>query len=178
MRTGIFLLTLVLLTSCSPRLTPFTQDLYEQNRWTESELKKIQFYLSDDIVLRRQYKAGESTIQGGKIRMVDGREVEEVFFKKGTPGILLFTPKNNRFAISFESDGNERFLMFGPNPRAGDRYVLLARDWDKRSGDITYDGKTYTTPSANAFAHLLIDLRRIQKMELESRTARGRKIEE
>ena len=45
------------LVACSPQLTPFSQDLYDRYRWTDEELKNIQFYLSDDIVLlqkRRQ----------------------------------------------------------------------------------------------------------------------------
>jgi len=177
MRSLSFLALLLGLAACSPRLAPFTQDLYDQNRWSEQELKQIQFYLSHDIVLHRQFKAGESTIEGGKIRMIDGREVEEVIFRKGTPGILLFTPKSNRFAISFEDSGEERFLMFGPNPKAGDRYVLLARDWDRRTGEISYDGKVYRTTSESAWAHLMVDLRRIQRMERESRTVKGRTVE-
>ena len=164
------------LAACSPNLTPFTQDIYEQNRWSEDELRSIQFYLSSDIVLHRQHKDGESTISGGKIRMIDGREVEEIVFRKGTPGVLMFTPKTDRFAISFEDSGEERYLMFGPNPKAGDRYVLLAKDWDRRTGDISYDGKTYKTSSESAFAHLMIDMKRIQKLDRESRTVKGRTI--
>lgn len=177
MRYLLIIASIGFLASCSPKLTPFTQDLYDQNRWSEQELKKIQFYLSEDIILRRQYKEGESTIAGGKIRMVDGREVEEIIFRKGTPGVLLFTPRTNRFAISFESNGEDRYLMFGPNPKAGDRYVLLAKDWDRRTGRVSYDDKVYTTTSSSAFSHLLVDLRRINKLEVERRTAGGRTID-
>jgi len=173
----IFLFAALSLAACSPQLSPFTQELYDQNRWSEQELKKIQFYLSDDIILRRQISAGESTIASGKIRMVDGSEVEEVVIRKGTPGVLLFTPKTDRFAVSFESDGSERYLMFGPNPKVDERYVLLARDWDRRTGKVSYDNKLYYTDSESAFAHLMVDLRRIQKMELERRTAGGRRVE-
>ena len=176
MRITLSFVALIFLAGCSPNLAPFTQDLYDQNRWSESELKNIQFYLSNDIVLHRELSGGKSTISGGKIRMVNGRQVEEIVFKKGTPGVLLFTPKVDRFAVSFESEGKDRFLMFGPNPKAGDRYVLLAKDWDRRSGKVSYDGKIYSTTSHSAIAHLMVDLRRIQKLELERRTAEGRKV--
>ena len=56
----------LLLTSCSPTLTPFTQKLYEENKWTNDELKQIQFYISDDIVLRRKAENGQTF---GKIKM-------------------------------------------------------------------------------------------------------------
>ncbi|MFT5383814.1 MAG: hypothetical protein ACI81W_001214, partial [Saprospiraceae bacterium] len=43
----IAILTL-LISSCSPKLTPFTEDLQQENGWSESELKQIQFYVSKD----------------------------------------------------------------------------------------------------------------------------------
>jgi len=61
------LLALVVLgmSSCSKDLSPFTKSLYQQNRWSESELSQIQFYLSDDIVIRRQLRDASSAIIRG-----------------------------------------------------------------------------------------------------------------
>jgi len=145
---------LMLLSACSPRLSPFTQRLYDSNNWSESELKRIQFYLSDDVVLRREASQGNSRIEGGEIKMVDGKKVEEIVVRKGTPGVLLFMPKEKRFAVGFENGTDERYLMFGPNPKAGNRYVLLASDWKRRNGKISYDGRTWYTPSESAYAAL------------------------
>ena len=47
-------LSLVVFSSCSPRLTPFTQDLYDENGWSDDDLKKIQF-----IYLKTLFYAGE-----------------------------------------------------------------------------------------------------------------------
>ena len=104
-----FALVLIGLSSCGPTLTPFTQRLYQENDWSEPELKRIQFYLSDNIVLRRQVSGGSSEIIRGEIKIVDGQKVEEIFFRKGTPGVLLFKPKEKRFAVSFEENGEESF---------------------------------------------------------------------
>ena len=93
----------VYFTSCGPTYRPFTAELQEQNRWTEDELKHIQFYLSNDIVLRRNLSRGESVIEGGKIRIKEGQRIEEVVIKEGTPGVLVFMPKEERLAIAFES---------------------------------------------------------------------------
>ena len=167
---------LFIMSSCSPKLTPFTQKLYDQNKWSESELKSIQFYLSEDIVLRREASSGSSTIEGGEIKMVDGKKLEEVVVKEGTPGVLVFLPKQNRFAVSFESENDERYLMFGPNPKAGNRYVLLASDWKRNRGKVSYDGKPFFTPSQSAYAALLVDLKKVRKVSVKSHTAKGRKI--
>ena len=109
--------------------------------------------------------------------MVDGKKVEEVVVRKGTPGVLIFMPKEKRFAVSFENNNDERYLMFGPNPKAGNRYVLLASDWKRRRGEVRYDGKSYYTPSESAYAALMVDLKKIRKVQVKSRTAKGRKID-
>lgn len=165
-----------LFTSCSPTLSPFTQRLYDNYRWSDDELKRIQFYVSDDIVMRRELGNGSTEIISGKVRVVNGREVEEIVIRRGTPGILMFKPKENRFAVSFEDGGEERYLVFGPNPKASDRYVLLASEWRKRGGTVTYDGRKFDVDADDAFATLMVDLKKFNKLSVESRTAGGRKI--
>jgi len=163
------------LMACGPTYRPFTEDLQASQKWGERELKKVQFYLSDDIVLRRQLSDGETAIEGGKIFMEEGRRIEEVVFAEDTPGILMFMPKTNRMAISFEN-GKDRFLMFGPNPKANDRYVLLASDWNRARGKVNYNGKEYSTSTRSAFAGLMVDLSRIERVTVNRRKAKGRTI--
>ncbi|MEO1517587.1 MAG: hypothetical protein AAFV95_21365 [Bacteroidota bacterium] len=182
MKPTIFLPALFLivlgLSSCSPKLTPFTQRLQNEQQWGERDLRKIQFYLSDNIVLRRKATAGDSKIESGEIKIVNGERVEEIVIPKGTPGVFLFHPndKKNRFAVSFESGSDGRYLMFGPNPRSGNRYVLLASEWKRRGGEVTYDGRRYFTPSSSAYAALMVDLKRTKKVSVRSRKAKGRTI--
>ena len=161
--------------SCSAKLTPFSQRLYEEYNWTDAELKRIQFYLSENVTLWRDAGSEESSITNGKIRIKDGRKIEEIKFKKGTPGVMVFSPKDNRFAISFD-EGDDQFLMFGPNPNANNRYVLLGKKWDKRQGQITYDGKTYFTATENAFATLMVDIKEANQLKIKSKTVNGRKV--
>ena len=172
-----FFAALFLLSSCSPRLSDYTNRLQKSNDWSEDELRQIQFYLSSDIVLKRQIKEGSSEIVNGKIKMENGRQIEEILIPRKTPGVFLFSPKTERCAVAFEGNSESRFLMFGPNPKAGNRYVLLASDWDKRRGKVTYDGKIYYVDSQSAFAGLQVDLRRIRKTKVSSRVAKGRKID-
>ena len=170
------LVLIVLLGACSPTLTPFTQRLYDEYNWSESELKRIQFYVSDPIMLRRQLTGGKSEIISGEIKVIDGREVEEIAIPRNTPGVLLFMPKDNRFAITFEAEGDDRYLIFGPNPKAGNRYALLASEWRRRGGTVTYEGRKFEVDGSSAFASLMVDLKKIRKISVKSRTARGRKV--
>ena len=166
----------LVLASCSPRLTPFTQQLYEESNWSKADLKKIQFYLSEDIRLKRSLTGGSSEIVNGKIKIENGREIEEVVIPKMTPGVFVFSPKEDRFAISFE-DSDARFLMFGPNPKNGNRYVLLASEWKGRTGTVKYDEKEWGVNADDAIANLLVDLKKVRKTTVSTRTAGGRKID-
>jgi len=165
---------LLFLSSCSPSLTPFTQRMYDEFAWSDAELKKIQFYLSDDIRLTRDVGSEDSQIQGGKIRVKDGRRVEEIKFKKGTPGVLIYTPKENRFAISFDSD--DRYLVFGPSKQYGGKYTLRAKDWKRQYGKITYGEKVYFTDNESAFTTLMVDIKKANKVKYKRENVDGRKV--
>ncbi len=173
--TLLFMLLVIMASSCSKSLTPFSQRLYEEYNWNDTELRKIQFYLSDDIVLRRSFGSNETAISNGQIKIIDGREVEQVIFKKGTPGVYVFSPKENRFGISFESN-DDSYLMFGPNPKQNERYVLLAKEWDRSKGKVTYKGNTYSTDSRSAYTTLMVDLNKANKTRYESTKVSGRKV--
>ncbi|PPK85826.1 hypothetical protein CLV84_2733 [Neolewinella xylanilytica] len=168
-------LTVLALSSCGPKLSPFTQRLYEEQGWEEQDLRRIQFYLSEDVVLQRELRSGNSQIRNGTVRVINGRDVEQVVFRRNTPGVFIFSPKTQRVAISFEDD-NDNFLVFGPNPKNGDRYTLLASDWERDNGTITYAGRDWKVSSADAFASLLIPLKRLREEDRRGRVVGGRKI--
>ncbi|MFT4664651.1 MAG: hypothetical protein ACI8YQ_002290 [Polaribacter sp.] len=163
--------------SCSPKLTTFTQKLQEENDWSEQDLKRVQFYLSQDVVLRKQKKKSGSKIEDGDIKVISDAEVEEILIKKGTPGVLIEMPKENRFAVCFEDGRSSRYLMFGPNPKRGNSYALLASKWSKKRGELSYGNKKYYTPPSSSYAYLMVNLKKVRKTKVKSRTAGGRKVD-
>lgn len=169
--------TLLLSVACSPKLTPFTQRLQDENKWSESELKSIQFYLSDDLVLSRDVVRGNSEIVSGEIKIVEGRQVEQVYIRKRTPGVILFMPKENRFAVSFDANDDRRYIIFGPNPKAGSRYTIMASEWDRNNGRVTYEGREWRVSSRNAYTAIMVDLRKMRKVSTRSEKATGRRVE-
>lgn len=177
MRPLFYLIVAVLFfQSCSPRLTPFTESMVRENRWTEDDFREIQFYLSQSITLNRQLGGSASEIISGEIKIINGQKVEQVIIAKGTPGVVLFSPAKNRLAIAFEEGSEKRYLMFGPNSKQGGRFVLLAKDWDRRSGKVTYDDKLYRVDGATAYANLMVDLKKVSRTVVDARRAGGRKI--
>jgi len=161
--------------SCSPKLLPFTQSMYDRYTWNENDIKKIQFYLSKEVVLRNASAQGQSTIVDGKIEDQRSKKIDQVVIPAKTPGVLVYLPKANRFGISFESKGGE-YLMFGPNPKSGGKYVLLAKSWKNRQGKITYGEKMYTADLGASFAHLLVNIKKVNKVGIKQSVAGGRKV--
>lgn len=177
MKNNIILLLLgLVLSSCGSNLRYFTSDLYDEYRWTEDELKSIQFYISEDIVLYRQLSSDNVKIDKGKIVVKNGNKVEEIYIERGTPGILVVHPKTEHLGISFESRDNGKFIMFGPNKNANGRFVVLAKDWNQSSGKITYGELVYETSSRSAYAALMVDLKRARKTQYKTRKAEGSKV--
>ncbi len=161
--------------SCGNHYKYFTKDLYDDYQWSERELKRIQFYISQDIVLYRRLSGENARISQGKIRVVDGSEVEEIVIKKGTPGVYIQSPEPNNFAIAFDNRKNH-YLMFGPNQKANGRFVLLAKEWDRDKGKITYGGKYYDTSNASAYAALMVDLKKAKDIKYRTKRASGRRV--
>ncbi len=166
---------LLLLSACSPKLTPFTETLKTTNKWSESELKKIQFYLSEDVKIRRQISDASTEIIRGEIKMENGKQIEEIIIPKGTPGILTSMEGGQKLAIAFEN-GNEHFLIFGPNEKQQGRYTLRASEWKNQMGKVKYGGKTYVTSTGDGYACLMVDLKKITDVNVKSRVAKGRTV--
>ena len=168
---------LLLINACSPELRPFTSNLMKEGGWSDTDLKKIQFYLSDDVVIRRKLTEGSSEITSGTIKIVKGEKLEEVRIPHGTPGVFLFRAKDDHFAIGFDGSSDKRFLMFGPNPKQRGTYVLLASEWQDKQGKVRYENKFYFTNPDAVWANLMVDLRKIKHVQVSSNTVRGRKID-
>lgn len=176
MKKLILMLVPILFLSACKTLVPFTDDLKTQNNWKEGELKQIQFYLSTSITLNRQLTNSATAIVSGKIKTVDGKKVEEIIIKQGTPGILTELPDSKRMAVSFEID-DSHYLTFGSYENRGGRYYLMLREFKKdKYAKVSYvDNEYFISPeSLNAF--LQINMKKILKEDRKQRVAGGRKL--
>lgn len=176
MKKWLILLLIPFAISSCKNLIPYTDAISKRNNWSESEVKRIQFYTSDAIVLQRQITEGSTDIVQGKIKTVNGKKVDEIIIRAKTPGILTEMPKQQKMLISFEVD-NDHYLSFGVNPNFGSKYTLLASSWDGRIGNITYNNREYKAAPGSADVFLMVDSRKIMKEDINSRVAKGRKVD-
>lgn len=172
-RITSILLCIVFLISCSSSRQIFTKELKNAAVNHDSDLKRIQFYLSRDVILTRRIDQTRSQINRGKILVKDGSRYEEVIIRAQTPGLVLFSPDGERLAVSFDPDG--AYLMFGPKSKTGE-YVLLASKWERNRGWITYGDKEYETSSESANAFLMADASFVRKVVANQKIVKGRQL--
>lgn len=170
-----FSVVILLLSSCSKNLVPYSGYLMEQHGWNKQEVERIQFYTSKDIVLYRDASGSQTKIENGSIKIKDGRKVEEIVIKAGTPGVAVWQGEDQRYGISFDTS-DDQFLTFGPNPEKRKRYYLMASDWNGKIGYVTYNSTKYKTNTQSAEAILLVDLKKMKKIDVNRHTARGRTV--
>ncbi len=175
MRVLLFICLVALFGSCTTQLRPLTHDIYQEFGFNEGNLKKIQFYLSDDVVLFRKARTGKSQIENGSIKLIRGQKIEEIRFKKGTPGVFTFSPDRKKLAISFDQS-DEMYLIFGPNPKLSNKYVLLAKEWNRGQGSVIYGGEEFSVRANDGLAGLLVDIKKLQNTEINRSVAKGRRI--
>lgn len=175
MKNIIILSALILSLASCKNLVPYTDSMRQQYNWSESQVRKIQFYVSRDIVLQRELTGGSTEIVSGKIKTVNGRKVDQIIIRQGTPGVLTQIPREGKMLVSFEK-GDDHFLSFGVNPNMDGKYFLLASEWNNGIGKVTYVNRSYYSEPDSRYAHLLVDLRKLLKEERSVRVAKGRKV--
>lgn len=160
------------LASCSiPALTPAVR---QRHALTDDDLRRIQFYTSDEIALRRELPAQDKAQDGNALVVRDGVLVEEVIIPARTPGMALRI-EGDYILIGFSPSAPAQSLWFGLKPAAGSppdlrnyELVHLANEWNEQGPFtprfstgfmIRYDGAFYRPVDAKVWsAHLLYDL--------------------
>ncbi len=169
------------ITSCSnsgPKRKPFTYDFLAETGLKEKNIKYVQFFLDRDIVLYRVLKNGDTHIKDGKVIQKGDKTIEEIVLRRGTPGVVVFMPKSDRLGVCFDPNDNNKYLMFGPSPKNKNRYSLLAEEWDRESGTVTYGSSRWKTPVSSAYATILVEYRNLNRTKHRTVSPEGRTIQD
>lgn len=184
MRNLLFLLlTASVLTSCSTSRIYFTVETKQQVEKASVPLTQVQFYNSEEIVLIRQMSSEEFGVEKGRIKIQNGRQVEEVIIPRNTPGICELHDEKT-LKVSFDK-GNDNALAFLVERRndmvtPGSHFKLGAKEWvttdrGNKVGKLDYEGKVFTL--IRGFnSRLLIDKSVLTKEERDTKVAKGRKL--
>ena len=175
-KTAVLLLMpwLVMIISCSPKV-PFTQGIREKYKLNESELKAIQFYTSDVIVLKRgEVSEKEKETKEGTLTIKGGNKVEEVVIKAGTPCVIEQVYDGNRVSVSFE-EGKNKYLVFGSLHSRNGLYTLQVLNENGKQ-TINYGEKLYYASTGSEQVFLVFKIKSLNKFELNQQVVKGKKV--
>jgi len=179
------LLGIVLLTACSSSkhaatdavYIPFTKQLKQRIERNQLDIKKVQFFVDQKLVLRRSLGTQKSEIKSGVILFENGEYINEVIIPKYTPGICenIFSDK---LMISFELQNNS--VAFGPGGLNADYFTLYARNWNNGIAEMTYDNNAYKVHCATCAnvgeVRLVVKKTEADKLQKSQRVVEGRKV--
>ena len=156
---------------------PFTKDLLDRINSNNLDIKKVQFFIDQRLILRRTLGTQKSNIKGGQILFENGLYIHEVIIPKYTPGVCEGFD-GDRISISFELQNND--VKFGPHGNNQESFTLSARNWNNGTGEITYDNATYTVKCAAcpnvALTTLLVKKSEAHRLQKTQRIVRGRRV--
>src|ERR1700744_5609828 len=90
---------------------PFTRDLKQKLEKENIDLKQVQFYVDQKLILSRNVGDQKVVVTSGVVKLENGRYINEVIVPPFTPGLCEGT-EGDRLMISFEKGNND--LAFGP----------------------------------------------------------------
>lgn len=153
---------------------------------------QLQYFVSERIVLEREVASRRDRLAGGRIVVRNGRLMERVIIRRGTPGVAVDWGAD-WVAVSFEQGTRLVFDLAqaaallepgrehepaGPDEAALARtsYRLRTRKLPDRPKSVTFDGADYEPASATAQACLLVPRNTWTSRRFVRRVLRGRKL--
>ncbi len=172
------------LVSCSSskmsrnNFVPFTKDLKQKLEKENIDLKQVQFYVDQKLILARNLGDQKLAVSSGVIKMENGKYVNEVIVPAFTPGVYDGS-EGERLLINFEKGNNN--LAFGPGSGyTFNDYVLYGTEWKNGTCAVTYDSNKFRARCGTcqdvASATLVIRKKVADKWERKSRTLKGRTV--
>src|SRR5579872_2832562 len=141
-----FILLTVLLSSCSSSrrvsgYVPFTRDLKQRLERDNIDLKQVQFYVDQKLILNRNLGDVKVEVHSGVVKMENGKYINEVIIPALTPGICDGA-EGDKLMISFEKGNNN--LPFGPGSGyTFNEYSLYGVEWKNGTTAVMYDSNKF-----------------------------------
>src|ERR1700735_1876931 len=138
--------SLTFLFSCSSskkmsNYVPFTRDLKQKLEKENIDLKQVQFYVDQKLILNRNLGDQKAVVTSGVVRLENGKYINEGIVPAFTPGVCD-TLISDRLMISFEKGNNDLAFGQGSGPTFAE-YVLYGTEWRNGTAAVTFDSNKF-----------------------------------
>jgi hypothetical protein len=163
----------------SKNYVPFTKELKQRLERDSIDIKKVQFYVDQKLILSRYLDDEKAQVTSGKVRLENGKYINEVIVPPFTPGVCEDI-QNGNLMISFEKGSSD--LGFGQGSGyTASAYVLYGYDWRNGTAIVNFDNKKFRVRCATctdvAMTRLLIKKNVVDKVEKKTHVLSGNKVQ-
>ncbi len=153
----------------------FSRELQMKLAAYNVDVKRVQFYTDQKLILTRYLDTGKAEVSSGTIRFINGKKINEIVIPAYTPGIVESADLNG-IRVSFETGSSFLFV-----PAEGeDKFVVAGNNWDNGTVEVPYERSIYKASSGPtgsvADIKLVIKLADVNTSDKKTRTLSGRKI--
>ena len=161
------------------RFVPFTRELKQRLERDNVDLKQVQFYIDQKVVMSRNLGNEKVEVHSGVVKFSNGEYINEVIVPAFTPGICESTD-NEKLMISFEKGNNDLAFGLGSGYSANE-YVIYGFDWKNGSAMVNFDNSRFRARCATcpdlAMAKLVVRKSEIDRVEKKTRVLQGRTVD-
>lgn len=174
--TALIIVGLVI-ASCGRKVAFTNQIKDEFGLEAETQMKKVQFYTSQTIILTRSKESGnQGTAQNGALVTNKSKEEDRITIQAQTPGIFEAYDDKGGVIVRFET-GQGRTISFAIRQEGATAKYYLVADWDmNRGGEVIYGNEKYTVQSSAGNAYLMVLLKKLQKTKRKDRVVKGMRV--
>jgi hypothetical protein len=167
----------IVLGSCGQKIAFTNQIKDEFGLDAENQIKKVQFYISQTIILQRIKQSGsQGTTESGALVTNKNKEEDRITIQAQTPAVFESYGKTGEMIIRFEV-GQGRFLSFNVRQENATAKYYLVAEWDmNKGGELTYGNQKYTIQSSAGNAYLMVKLKKLQKTKRKDRVVKGMRV--
>jgi len=187
----LFFILACLLASCTRVYVPYTLQLQEEYNLTDEEVKQLQFYVSDKVMLEREIVDVDKRVsKKHRLKKIEDKLVDQIVFRPFTPGVALeLMPYMLRVAfeedgyLTFKSEGEPEDYFYFKSDRYGDSikekvlsycsWFSLIEDEIFSNGLVTYNINEYWVFFPETRPHLLVDEESLEKIKEQQRIVKG-----
>lgn len=158
---------------------PFTRDLYNKLRAYNIDIKKVQFFIDQQITLDRYLDVNKAEIKSGILKFVNGRTINEIVIPSLTP-CVVDSIDTDGFRVSFEK-GSINIFKFINNKFSPDFFVFTGTNWKEGTAEVYYDKQIYRASCANCSSvsevKLMVKQSDMDKSDKKIKILQGRKVD-
>lgn len=126
---------------------PFTRDLFNKLRAYNINIKKVQFFIDQQLTLDRYIDVNKAEIKSGVVKFQNGRTINEIVIPALAP-CVVDSIETDGFRVSFEKGTNNVFKFIN-NKYSPDFFVFTGTNWKDGTAEVYYDKQIYRASCAN-----------------------------